>query len=126
MTTTEHLDKILAKLDELLATAEQRTPGEWEIDLPHPSDAQVFSIIASKDEGTGTLADCYNYTDEQDKDNAAFIASCAGNAEAGWRATKASIILLINMLKRDHDIETGSAANKALSDILAAWPIESL
>ena len=58
--------------------------------------------------------------------NAAFIASCANNAEAGWRSTKAAIALLLSMSQRMHDIETARAGFDSLEAILAEWPLETL
>ena len=108
MTTIEHLNKIKSKCEQLLAIAEKRTHGRWKEDR----DTEIWS------DSSDWIANCVdsNY-------DAAFIASCAGSAEAGWRST----IALINMLfslpswvipEVDHP-ETVSA-------LLSAWPEELL
>ena len=61
-----------------------------------------------------------------------FIASCAGNAEAGWRSTKAAIkgLLLIEASETCADDAHGCNhprdAFEILESILAEWPIENL
>jgi len=74
----DHLRRIDAHLASLLAIAEKRTPGEWVEgnravwhDCNNESQNEVCEFVSPQ--------------------NAAFIASCAGNAEAGWKATRAVI-----------------------------------
>lgn len=109
----EHLKLIDAHLERLLAIAEKRTPGEWEVDQSttwdqargiHPQIVQRNAYLTAED--------------------AAFIASCAGNAEAGWRATRAAIALLFAMCDGAHSINTVIAAQKMGKSILAAFPLE--
>ena len=107
MTTEEHLKKIKAKCESLLAIAERRTPGIWE------QRAQELSAVVKIDNTAKEYVSvCY-------PQNAAFIASCAGPAEAGWRATIASVndLLAYRALHKDTQIEV---------DLLAAWPEELL
>lgn len=97
----EKLQKIKARCEELLAIAEKRTAGKWD-------DGNMREWFAV-------------YTEPQD---AAFIASCAGPAEAGWRAT----IATIDRLQLIHgQLDWGNdAAWDALEEIVAAWPDELL
>lgn len=136
MTTAplNHLRAIDAHLARLLDIAAKRTPRRWVLELPHPDEAQVFSVSSFGDERPGTLADCCNYSDEQDKSNAAFIASCAGNAEAGWIATRAAIARTLRMYETIANITEPSMSVLAIKhelhqqtcDILAAFPLESI
>lgn len=112
MTTTEHLQRIRARCVELLAIAEKRTPGEWK-----QGDDNHESIIIK-----GTGEHCYplRWNNGQGPDDARFIASCAGSAEAGWRSTIAAID---GILSRSFTPESSSFLERA---ILAAWPVETL
>lgn len=78
MTTAQldHLRAIDAHLASLLAIAEKRTPGEWK--------AATETVWTRHERICG----------DAETDDCAFIASCAGNAEAGWKATRAVIKLL--------------------------------
>jgi len=122
MTQEEHLNRIVAKCRELLAGAEKRTPGKWTFGVRY-----VFAP-ATCDE----VAKC-PFTEQGKRDSwmtdAAFIASCAGPAEAGWRAT----IAAIDMLQKDYE-SLNDAGNKdgmrviqwRMDEIIAAWPEELL
>ena len=111
----EHLKLIDAHLERLLAKAEKRTPGKW---------VAGATIIGN---GVDTTV-CEMPSREKDSlawhDNIHFIASCAGNAEAGWRATRAAIALLFAMCDGAHSINTVIAAQKMGESILAAFPLE--
>ena len=88
MTSKEYLEKIKAKCQELLEIAEKRTPGEWK-----SCNGQKGTIIRRKSANVigepQDVARAWNCWRKYG--NAAFIASCAGPAEAGWRATIAAI-----------------------------------
>lgn len=125
-TTTEHLNLILAHLDKLLATAEKRTPGEWVVGWNMIGDGISKSICNApmKNEQTTTLE---WVSDKQ------FIASCAGNAEAGWRATRAtvrSVLEMIEWAKNDDnrlpELNDGvlKQAVEIAAPILSAFPLE--
>ena len=105
MKTTEHLQKIKAKCQELLATTHKM------------------------------------YSPEQAANDIDFIASCAGNAEAGWRATIAAIDDWLGLYvytdgfadgapdASPHDKlcnEIASMARRSLNHIITAWPEEML
>ena len=101
-----------ANLESLLATAAKRTPGDWH--CPHArmevfmqDNRPVAMIYGSRNEGHS---------------NAAFIASCAGNAEAGWRSTLAAIDLLLEMERQGCSFRYFPT----VETILDAWPLASL
>jgi hypothetical protein len=102
MNTQEHLHKIKAKCQKLLAIAEKRTQGQWSQDRLYVDTDDNNDLI--KVEGN--------------INNAAFIASCAGAAEAGWLAT----ILAIDKL----DDMPCNVADALEYLIIAAWPQELL
>ena len=97
--TTEHLDhhrRIDAHLANLLDIAAKRTPGEWatrsnteRMDYGKPirveSNKPPFSVAYHGSE------DCFLSAGD-----AAFIAAAAGNAEAGWKATRAAIAEILS------------------------------
>jgi hypothetical protein len=75
MTTTEHLQKIKAECERLLAIAEKRTKGKW---IYH--EGRRMSIYADTFHQDAVLHGdeyCIDYTDGD------YIAACAGAAEAG-------------------------------------------
>ena len=104
----EHLKLIDTHLERLLAIAEKRTPGEWKQDYIYVDTSDKADLIKA----------------EGNVGNAAFIASCAGNAEAGWRATRVAIALLFAMCDGAHSINTVMAAEEMGKSILAAFPLE--
>jgi len=116
MNTKEHLEKIKAKCQELLATAEKRTEGIWRHN--EINDVRITALAMHQNpvlSGNDIELTCF------DGD---FIASCAGPAEAGWRATIAAIdVLQKSWLEGSIHYGTG---RKALETIVTAWPEELL
>jgi len=112
-TTTEHLDKIVAKCRANLALAAKRTPYRWSVEEYHAKKTLCVSGY--------TCAEAFADTIEQAENNAAYIAACAGAAEAGWRATIAAIESL--RLIHAHTTDWGL---RGLEAIVAAWPEELL
>lgn len=112
MTTAqlEHLRLIDAHLERLLAIAEKRIPGAYFSD-------HFYDVWAK---GNG-----YNYLAAQvdDGTTSSFIASCAGNAEAGWKATRAAIKVIVDCNPYSG---TGSPSSVLLDSILSAFPLEML
>jgi hypothetical protein len=110
MTTTERLQRIRTKCVELLEIAEKRTPSAW------------FNDGDLIDTSAGVISCDTGFSSEN---NAAFIAACAGPAEAGWKATIAAISWLetahISVYKPERE-----EAERVTRDILAAWPEELL
>lgn len=102
MTTAQlnHLRRIDALLASLLSTAEKRSSGEWHKEC---HDNSFVHGCAVGDKKHGLIASRLT------QGNAAFIASCAGNAEAGWRATRAAIALCIANLHTDPEFPTHEA-----------------
>jgi hypothetical protein len=108
----DHLRAIDAHLDVLLALAAKRTPGRW---LPG-SD----TVWAKDEEDERVCNDCGGWDPD-------FIAACAGRAEAGWRATKASIAAIFNCQANSFPHMYAAIQVEQMADsILAAWPLEIL
>jgi len=124
MTTTQHLEKIKAKCTQLLAIAEKRTPGRWEWHWRKDDDQNPGSIFALPRVGHAyAVSMCPRYGRDRFIHDAAFIASCAGPAEAGWRAT----IDMIEEIKGDYSVSQLSEREQLyLKIIIAAWPEELL
>lgn len=121
MTTTQlsRLRAIDAHLAKLLDIAAKRTPGEWEsLGIEHSNCLRLFA-------GNNYLGAIGNSDAERAaiQDDAAFIASCAGNAEAGWKATRAAIAQY-ELAKGDG--EWLGYLQPVMESILAAFPLESL
>lgn len=122
MTTSqlEHLRLILAHLDKLLETASKRTPGEWHEGYSIVGDG-IYITVCNAPQPLETLGK--NWTV-----NRAFIASCAGNAEAGWRSTKAAIECYLFICKNNQGkaLIDHNKLEAMAESILAAWPIERI
>jgi len=84
MTRDEKLDHILAICREGLALAAKRTPGEWEAGKRKDEYIVYCGPAKTWDPQLKVITD-------HKEDDAAYIAHCAGLAEAGWRATIAAI-----------------------------------
>jgi hypothetical protein len=105
----EHLRLLDAHLTALLDLAAKRTPGRWE-------DGNDAIWSDCNGEGNSPTEICYQIS----LHDAAFIAACAGRAEAGWRSTRNTIKWALFMHKN------GQVGEGLLESILAEWPIESL
>lgn len=112
-TQLEHLKLIDAHLERLLELAEKRTPGEWVKDYDNDTGKNDDSFWEWWEAGP---ARCEGVKGEED---AAFIASCAGNAEAGWRATRAAIAHIVS---GGHGHDNGE--DLLAKSILGAFPLE--
>ena len=124
-TTIEHLQRIKSRCQELLTTAETRTPGRWH---GEPGNDLIYRgkwVIAGAFDGEYVCKDCPIIPEDEQHNNAAFIASCAGPAEAGWRATIAAVDGLLRVYARC-DEPTSTYAEETLAAIIAAWPEEVL
>lgn len=125
MTTAQldHLKRIDAHLDKLLAIAANRTDGRWKHSANYLIGGWwVQDKLAEQREGY--VAD---FCKEED---AAYIASCAGNAEAGWKATRAFIkvwtTLRDSLVVGVHPIELWDMCNSQLEVICECFPLELL
>lgn len=116
MTTAEHIAKIRAKCVELLEIAEKRTTGKWEMNFQLLSDGSPFVNIRDQ---AGELITDVCYPPKTVLGNSHFIASCAGPAEAGWRAT----IAAIDYCKSTMHI---GVPEELVDSIIAAWPEDLL
>lgn len=130
MTTEEKLNAIVAKCREFLEEkAAKRTPGEWKVTdgvYDYSPEASQFpegpSIrLSGKDDIL------FNLGQER---NAAFIAACAGQAEAMARSTIVAIEWLQAMIaliaEADPHCPHHSAMQPHITKILTAWPEELL
>lgn len=122
----DHLNRIKTHLENLLANAEKRTPGEWFSDISEYSTA----VILEHDLGRPIVTmNPIAVMDKNKGHDAAFIASCAGNAEAGWRSALAAITAAQRYIERSQSIGDHcgiECANGVINSILTAWPIEKL
>jgi hypothetical protein len=117
MNTAEKLTAIRARCVELLAIAEKRTPGKWKIEN-QDSGIETETFIACGDD---CITNGWNL-DGSDMDDFTFIASCAGPAEAGWRATIAAIDAC-QQIKYTSHITTRAfqEAAQIQNSIITAW-----
>jgi len=135
MTREEHLQRIVAKCRELLAIAQKRTPGKW-----HCPNTRTEVFMSD----SRPVAMCWG-PDASAHGNAAFIALCAGTAEAGCKATIVAIEGLDEQRKHIESISRFLSLNgqyyndlnphreamlrreKITTDnLIAAWPEELL
>lgn len=132
MTQEEHLNKIVAKCRELLAGAEKRKAGKWTY-----ANRGTYSDIIAPDDlcgGVYLATVCGFSVGDQEVNrgihNSAFIANCAGPAEAGWRATiaKCEFIQSYRKIRFGYDGDCGATrlVDEMESQLTAAWPEELL
>lgn len=107
----DKLRRIDAHLANLLSTAEKRTPGDY---------VKLDTYVGSKDNHHGIADFCY-CGDAENEENASFFAACAGNAEAGWRATRAAI-KAICAVYADLSCEPDTICVELALSIVAAFP----
>lgn len=124
MTTTERLSAIKAKCRANLAIAEKRTQGTWcadGYDVRQGAGGRMIAYAGPHHTPASEYPLSCKLADER---NAAFIATCAGAAEAGWKSTIAAIDQLLTMKR---DTLTWDFVGKPMQDaILSAWPEELL
>lgn len=127
----DHLKLIDAHLERLLAIAEKRTLGEWQ--QGDSRQEMNMDMVYRKPHAHGQAAGIPTFgrnsglSREQDEADAAFIALCAGNAEAGWRATRAAIACLLVICDPASGADfTNYGGETFLPQILAAFPLETL
>jgi hypothetical protein len=116
----EHLKLIDAHLERLLAIAEKRTPGDWTTrsNTEHMDYGEPIRVESNKPPRSVAYHGSENCF--LSAGDAIFIASCAGNAEAGWRATRAAIEFLLLQEELGEEFRFGHL----LTDILAAFPLD--
>ena len=120
----DHLRAIDAHLDDLLALAAKRTPGRFVVDACCCYAESQLDKQGMADEPP--IIEC-------SPNNANFIAACAGNAEAGWRATKDTLEFIEGLTQFMESEKAGMAYNTTkitrqhlVNLVLDAWPLESL
>jgi hypothetical protein len=119
MTQTEHLQLIRARCVELLEIAEKRS---LEYLAPRELNRRDYEIDGARI-GGGCIELDGLQTHGLRCNDATFIASCAGAAEAGWRATVEAIDLAS---KETGDDVPYNTFDRILDSIISAWPIELL
>lgn len=117
MTTSEHLNKIKAKCEQLLEIASKRTPGNNDCPKCH----------RPINKGNSPNSEECTETDDDEGVCEAYekLAACAGPAEAGWRVTIAAIDSLLFIQSTAQPL-LEEYCTKKLDTILAAWPEELL
>ena len=124
MNTTEHLEKIKLKCLANLALAEKRTAGRWK----HNDGHRMLISVDSLHEDSVLYGDDFEIGDV----DAAYIAACAGAAEADWRSTIAAIEIhecRAVWIAPSPAFPSGTPDNVSASTLLviiAAWPEELL
>ena len=110
------LEKIKAKCQANLALAKKRTQGNWTCVLSSATEATVRDEKALIVATANQFAESFG--DKRDDANAAYIAACASDAEAGWRST----IAAIEWLQKERNATGLNASEWRLEQaILAAW-----
>ena len=128
----EHLLLIESHLKKLLAIAENRTHGKWEIIGQHQTE--VLALDGTQE--AIVVVDTRFFkeqTNPNEKEDATFIAACAGNAEAGWKSTLAVIDHVLEIMEvlgqnPEHPLHVREqeVAEAIALKIIAAYPIELL
>lgn len=123
----DHLKRIDAHLERLLDIASKRTPGEWDVENISPARHDVVKESGGKITSIFRAHDgCHEYREAALPD-AIYIAACAGNAEAGWRATRAAIACLLVICDPASGADYTNYGDEVfLHKILAAFPFETL
>jgi len=122
MTTEEHLNLILTFCRSRLALAEKRTPGIFSVTTTqNQQPGYPFAVIKFENAFSwNTVISAH----VRSKEDAEFIAACAGAAEAGWCATIAAVIAI---LSSSQTTVHWHAILKPMRDaIRAAYPLELL
>ena len=112
---------IVAHLERLVAGAKKRTQGRWEGFQRNEEIGTNYFRITFTDRNSDSL---YGYCGES---NAAYIASCSENAEAGWESTLQRMKFLNYLSETAPDLrwlELDIEHQK--EEIRQLWPIEKL
>lgn len=126
MNNIERLTLIESHLRKLLAIAEKRTLGKWQ--MQEVAGGLYVSVGNPKTgEGYRLISGVTKQSRYQSEENGSFIAACAGNAEAGWKSTLLQIEWLkddLQSAEEDGDFDSVRALERRIDSILAAYPIE--
>lgn len=135
MTQQEHLNRIRARCVELLEIAKHRTPGRWYVAKGGLGNKDGMDTVYATNDDLNYIAACRDFAcfhaPPKNSENATFIASCAGAAEAGWRATIAAIDSLPGYASLTEAANPsvrliGGCAQDGINSIIASWPEELL
>lgn len=132
----DHMRRIDAHLASLLENAKKRTPGRW----VHFVDQGQVGDVSTEDHDSiamtqerievARMADIGGHwrsrMNEIRNYNATFIASCAGNAEAGWESTRETIAWILFEESAEVCAISGQMLETLAAPILAQWPEELL
>lgn len=116
----DHLRAIDAHLANLLENAKERSPGRWEHFQKLEDRGSNYWRIRCYSDGGDNL---HGYCGEN---NAAFIASCAGDAEAGWESTRILIASIFDFVDAMSQFDCGGYQWDTVEKLLAQWPLELL
>jgi len=127
MNTTYHIALIKAHLNKLVALADKRTPGDWKNIDTGSANVLRFADQPNRErpEFDGVT---YIHTSNRRAD-ATFIASCAGNAERGWRSTLDHLdecCEQLNYAEANLYADNIRYWRERIEKILAEWPVETL
>lgn len=120
MNTLDHLNLIKLFCLRNLEIAAKRTPGEWQSEMDEDSlcGDQLVTAMCKRADGSWyqmVWKDIGNSDETQAVLDADFIATCAGAAEAGWKATIAAI---------EHmEARNFRHTDEFMDRILAAYPL---
>lgn len=141
VTPDDHLDRIIAKCREVIELGEKRTQGEWREGTCNVwQDDLLIPVVEMRHrvgfEDGRRIIPLHGDTHEAPQADAAFIAACAGPAEAAARSTIDAIayfrdLAIVPQVDASDDMHRAwsDLANEAvdkLAEIRAAWPIEIL
>jgi len=120
MTPDEHLDTIIAKCRAIIALGKARTAGKWDNSRYHyPRFIVARRGEADNDAFPGDRAVCE--VQQSKPSDAAFIAACAGPAEAAAASTIAAIEWAAGLHSAWKWV-----GEDVIDAIRAAWPEETL
>jgi len=128
MTQTEHLEKIKSRCFANLALAAKRTPGKWREMEDMNGKQYTGKFVEQAEDVNYVIAEIIGHQTGEQHD-AAYIAACAGAAEAGWKATILQITWLLDdwqAADEDGDTDCVRALERRAETILAAWSADSL
>lgn len=124
MNTQKKLNRIKEICTANLEIAAKRTPGEWKTGKTCTSIPAVFPDGTAKGNSSLAMFGIYKPGEDIDelenqKNNSTFISSCAGPAEAGWKATVSAIE---HILTTREETSTWEFLAKPLAkSIISAW-----
>jgi len=128
MKQEQKIERIRAKCQKILELGKLRTQGRWDIcTTRYQQPGYPYAVLhyADKPEGNDVIS-----AHVRGESNAAFIASCAGTAEAMARSTLVAlhrIIIMRDSMQVGVDrIELWDECNLLIDCILESWPDELL